>query len=508
MKAKSVGVRYRRISRSRGGTALARCRYQIGSENGQKAGVRLEHLMMAPGDAAPWVTDPEIFWTRVGDVEKRCDALEAWVLDFQWPREFPHHLFREVAEGVYGQFRDQGLVVQIDFENAPAADGGDNPHIHALISTRPLAGDGFANKKNRRINTFFRLAGGYGPRFYLADVLNAAAARHGIEVRFDGHSNAWRNLPPGEDRLPVHVKRNPKAPRAQQLLATLSAQRRAREEFNAVVEQIAENEMATTSIARQLESEKVAQVAFRKRVGDSSGTRWMFLQRTEPDPVPCFEGSASAYAIGSDGDYIWNDADAIRIDGEITFNRSCLVSRVASARGLQGFDEGSDFFGCYKVASEPDPHWRTPTAVRRVASIISEIFQEPQWKEKLQTWRDALVEDGSSRLASLVDDLGGLRSLGFPVPHSSDITAIVVDPQRNDLWARYRLCLEADLSDLSFSRAGRVLGRSTRNERSTENFKQQALELSVPHPTIRRELSEAELDVETNETGDWSSTGP
>ncbi|MEF2553843.1 MobA/MobL family protein [Aurantimonas sp. A2-1-M11] len=480
----------------------------MGSENGQKAGVLLERLMMAPNDAPSWVKNPEIFWTRVGDAEKRCDALEAWVFDFQWPREFPFHLFREVVEGVYGQFRDQGLVVQIDFENEPAADRGDNPHIHAMISTRPIDGDGFANKKNRRINTFFRLAGGYGPRFHLADVLNAVAALHGISVRFDGHSNAWRNLPPGEDRLPLHVKRNPETPSAQKLLAKLNAQRCARGEFDAVVDQIAENEMVDISIARQLEIEKDAQVAFRKRVGDSSGTRWIFLQGTEPRPIPCLEGSALAYATGSDGAYVWNDDDAIRIDGEIAFDRSCLVSRVAWAHGLQGFDEGSNFSDCYKVSSEPDPHWHTPTAVRRVSSIISDIFKEPQWKEKLQSWRDALVEDGSSCLATIVDDLGGLRSLGFPVPHSSDITAIVGDRQRDDLWARYRLCVEADMSDLPFSRAGRVLVRYSQKERSAENSPQQALELSASHRTIPPKLLEVELDVETNETGERSSTGP
>ncbi|WP_377033880.1 MobA/MobL family protein [Microvirga sp. GCM10011540] len=237
-KVVQVRVKYGPVSRSKGWTARMRSTYQAGGlapdlqrivrEFRLEPGEHRGQWLLTPPQAPEWAENPVVLWSRAGAMERRYDAQEARYLDIQWPRAMPVTLSGEVVTEVYDLFKNAGLAVQIDMHVVPARDGGENPHLHGLISTRTLGREGFDRTKARDWNRWFRAEGGRQPLRHVAAALAKVAARHGMDLQFETRTNVEQGLPYPEDRLPRSVFRKPDTVAAQALLANLEMQRSGR----------------------------------------------------------------------------------------------------------------------------------------------------------------------------------------------------------------------------------------------------------------------------------------
>lgn len=117
---------------------------------------RKEHVeystIFAPENAPDWVYDRQTLWNRVERSEKRKDAQLARDLIAALPRD----LTREqqialIKDFVRENFTSKGMVADVNMHVIEASDGGENPHIHCMLTMRDLKPDGFGNK-NRSWN--------------------------------------------------------------------------------------------------------------------------------------------------------------------------------------------------------------------------------------------------------------------------------------------------------------------------------------------------------------------
>lgn len=239
------GVSFGGVSRREDGGAQGRSIYQMGFDysNGVprpkvRGGNLTEHkeqwLMLPAGlPGAVW-TRAEI-WRAASAAEKRRDAREARFFDVSWPRELPIEEMEAAVAALYHPFVEMGLAVQVDWERSVAGDGLLNDHFHGLISTRVLTSDGFAPRKCREVDAWFRGS----VRAHVAEVLNVIAQTRGIDVRFDPRPNAEREgtLPP-EERLRRRTLRG-QSPSVARSRARREEQRRLRQEYEDIAGEIA-----------------------------------------------------------------------------------------------------------------------------------------------------------------------------------------------------------------------------------------------------------------------------
>lgn len=155
----SVGI----VSRSAGRSAVlsaayrhcARMEYQREAQMvdyTRKQGLAHEAFMLPP-DAPEWVKAliadrtvagaSEAFWNRVEAFEKRSDAQLAKDVTIALPVELSHDQnIALVRDFVESHVTSHGMVADWVFHDAP-----DNPHIHLMMTLRPLSDDGFGAKK-------------------------------------------------------------------------------------------------------------------------------------------------------------------------------------------------------------------------------------------------------------------------------------------------------------------------------------------------------------------------
>jgi hypothetical protein len=207
------------VQRSRGQSAMKRALYQLrGSARLADGSVvdysdrtdHVAHFIVAPDDAPAWAMDWTELWTRAAAAEKRVDAQEARVIELSLPRALAREDWIEIARRVAKALAKRGMVVQVDIHCPIASDGGLNPHVHFLITMREIKDGKFAQKKARDWNKEF-----YGKasviRRDMAEVLNRYCQKRGVDYHADCRSNAERDLPPAELRLPrwnvAHYKR-------------------------------------------------------------------------------------------------------------------------------------------------------------------------------------------------------------------------------------------------------------------------------------------------------------
>lgn len=109
---------------------------------------RIYHSQILAPEAAPdWVHDREKLWNKTEHAEKRKDAQIAREIHVALPAELTHA--EKVALGlkfVRQEYVDKGMVADVSFHNFDGV-GSHNPHVHVLLTTRRLEGDGFASKK-------------------------------------------------------------------------------------------------------------------------------------------------------------------------------------------------------------------------------------------------------------------------------------------------------------------------------------------------------------------------
>lgn len=156
----SMGVRV--VKRSEGRSIMAAAAYRAGEKlwderqqcyhdfRHKLPGVEHTELLV-PHDAPAWVRglSREDFWNAVDAAEKRRDAQTARDLRIMIPREVsPEDRVPLVRDYLRRNFVLRGMVVDACFHNKIASDGKEQPHVHLLISMRPLA-EGFGNFGNK-----------------------------------------------------------------------------------------------------------------------------------------------------------------------------------------------------------------------------------------------------------------------------------------------------------------------------------------------------------------------
>jgi hypothetical protein len=245
MKTVWLGVAFAILARSRGQTAWLRSVYQTGGTAVDLAGVS-QTFVVAPGEhrqtwlllppSAPnWAYDRRRLWEEAARVERQWNGQEARRLDVQLPRDIPEELVGDVVRSIYGGFAENNLAVQVDYHVDAADDGGPNPHLHAIISTRSIGSAGFARSKvgDRVWNQFFRARGGRALREFVAEKLNGVLTANGIDVRVDPRPNRERGLPAAEWRLPRWMHRRTESEQARSQLDAIKAHRALRVEWEA-----------------------------------------------------------------------------------------------------------------------------------------------------------------------------------------------------------------------------------------------------------------------------------
>jgi len=200
------------VSRSEGHSAVKRSAYQSCGRLVDHMGYRFDYsrkraehaltVMLCPDDAPDWTRDPGEVWRRAAAIEKRVDAQEARIIDLSMPRQVPRSLWEACIRHVYEPFREKGMILQIDIHDSPASDGGRNVNVHGLATLRRLDGDGFAKRKERTWNEWFRERDGRTIRELVAERLTAFCRVHGIDYVADARSNAERDRPAPEPELP------------------------------------------------------------------------------------------------------------------------------------------------------------------------------------------------------------------------------------------------------------------------------------------------------------------
>lgn len=136
--------------------------------------------IVAPEGAALWAHDREQLWNRAEAAEKRKDARLAKEIEIALPRELPRADQVRLIRTFAAKLTAMGLVV--DFSIHDDEDG--NPHVHMMVTTRPLSGDGFGPKDRKLDSKAFVLWARKG----WEELTNAALGAAGQRVRVDSRS--------------------------------------------------------------------------------------------------------------------------------------------------------------------------------------------------------------------------------------------------------------------------------------------------------------------------------
>ena len=214
-------VGFRMIQRSKGHSSLGRYSYQAGKKiiqydaNGKKIAthnhidkndeVVLSNVMM-PSDAPARFSDPEIALNELERAENRRDAQLGRSFDISIPRELPEHLHAEFLEYQMSDFvSDKNLFCAYSIHKVPSLleegklfsdlklnqgewfEQEHNVHGHMFLSIRPMEGDGWASKKDRDLNTFFKNT---DLPTYFAEKQNEFFKKHGLDKSHGMHVEA------------------------------------------------------------------------------------------------------------------------------------------------------------------------------------------------------------------------------------------------------------------------------------------------------------------------------
>lgn len=150
------------ISRKAGQSAVAAAAYRSG-ENLYDSRVnkrfnytnrdRIPHTeIMLPGHEPDWASHREQLWNQVEAKEKRKDAQLARDIIAGLPRELTLEQNIELVRNFVSEhFTSQGMIADFAIHESEASDGGKNPHVHIMTTTREVTEQGFGNK-NRAWN--------------------------------------------------------------------------------------------------------------------------------------------------------------------------------------------------------------------------------------------------------------------------------------------------------------------------------------------------------------------
>ena len=210
-----MGIVGRTRGTGRAGSAVAAAAYNAAAritdgsgrtfDYTRKTGEHEGGCVLLPPGAPPGLGTPESLWTAAEAAERRSDAQLARQLLISIPREIDPADRLAFACAMVAPYVADGAAAQVDVHCPQAADGGEQPHAHILLSLRRITDDGIAPAKAREWNAAFREDQGRAERARIGARATAWMDAHGIPGGYDLRSLADR----GEDRPP-----EPIAPRA------------------------------------------------------------------------------------------------------------------------------------------------------------------------------------------------------------------------------------------------------------------------------------------------------
>jgi hypothetical protein len=199
------------VARSKGNSASKRFAYQqlspphsfeIGSDR-----VRCEFPtyggrgLLLPSSAPDRFADCTAILSEIAAIERRHDAQEGFRIDFSLPRQVQPADQLPAAGFVLSYFAARGMAVVFDVHSPIGSDRRPQPHVHAWVAQRPLTEAGFGSKR-RDWNALMRKHNGQFVRALVAGRLNLFGALRGIAFDLDHRSNARRQRPAPEQRIP------------------------------------------------------------------------------------------------------------------------------------------------------------------------------------------------------------------------------------------------------------------------------------------------------------------
>jgi hypothetical protein len=200
------------ISRGDGRSAVAAAAYRAGQtlpneaeERDSAFGGRRDVVyaqVLLPAGAPSWMADRARLWNGAEAAEARKDARLAKEIEFALPRELPRAGWLEVAREMADAFTARGHVVDLALHDDGAAH---NPHVHLMLTTRTVSGEGFGGKLREADGKKFVIEA----RAVWAKIANAALGRAGAAVQVDARSHAARGdtATPGRHRGPNPAER-------------------------------------------------------------------------------------------------------------------------------------------------------------------------------------------------------------------------------------------------------------------------------------------------------------
>ncbi|WP_281190416.1 MobQ family relaxase [Novosphingobium naphthalenivorans] len=152
-------MRVQVLKRSAGRSAVAAAAYRAGErlhderqdvthDYSRRSGVEHSEILL-PADAPQWIKgiDRETLWNRVEAGERRKDAQVAREIRVMIPREIPQaERIPLIRQYVIRNFVSRGMVADVAFHNGLASDGKEQPHVHIMLTMRPLSPEGFGKK--------------------------------------------------------------------------------------------------------------------------------------------------------------------------------------------------------------------------------------------------------------------------------------------------------------------------------------------------------------------------
>lgn len=196
----------RNISRGDGRSAVACAAYRAGetlhNEAEEKAstfGGRRDVLfseIRAPAGAADWMRERATLWNAVERAEKRKDARLAKEIEFALPRELPLAQWLDLARQMADAYVSRGHIVDLAIHDDGTAH---NPHVHLMLTTRAIVGDGFGPKLREADGRQFV----QDARALWARIANTVLGAAGLGA-IDPRSHAARGItePPGQHHAP------------------------------------------------------------------------------------------------------------------------------------------------------------------------------------------------------------------------------------------------------------------------------------------------------------------
>jgi hypothetical protein len=110
----------------------------------------VEHKeILLPDHVPDELLDRGTLWNRVEAQLGRKDGQPAFEVEVALPRELSHEQCAELARSfAQDHFVSEGLIVDLCIHRGVAADGGEHPHAHMMITTRTWNEDGSMGRKH------------------------------------------------------------------------------------------------------------------------------------------------------------------------------------------------------------------------------------------------------------------------------------------------------------------------------------------------------------------------